>query len=284
MVTDSVTEIQSPIFSERLKSRARERRSWLCVGLDPDPERLPVGMTERVADVVEFCRAVISATSPYAAAFKINFAFFESLGVEGWAALRSVRDEIASDIPVIADAKRGDIPSTARAYARAVFERLDFDAVTASPFLGWDALEPFLAYPGRCVFVLCRTSNPGAAEVQDLYVDGEPLYLRIARRALSAPGPGETGLVVGATQPEALASVRSLSNELLLLLPGVGAQGAGAREALALGANSAGENGLANVSRQIMHASSREDFAARAADAARRYAEETWISVDASAG
>ena len=284
MVTDLVTKNQGLAFSERLANRARERRTWLCVGLDPDVDRLPAHLPSSAAGIVEFCGALIEATAAHAAAFKINFAFFEALGREGWAALSTVRDAIPRDIPVIADAKRGDIPSTSRAYAQAIFERLDFDAVTANPFVGWDGLEPFLAYPERCVFVLCRTSNPGAGELQDVDVAGAPLYLHVARRATSLRGPAEVGLVVGATHPAALTAGRALSEALLLLLPGIGAQGAGAREAISSGGNIAGENALVNVSRQIIYASAGDDFAAQAAAAAHRYAEETWISNNASGG
>lgn len=263
-------------FSTRLRQRAREKRSWLCVGLDPSIERLPSGAPPTVEGLIRFCREIVVATANHAAAFKINFAFFEVLGPEGWLALKRVRDSIPSDIPVIADAKRGDIEGTARAYARSIFEVLDFDAVTVSPYLGWDSIMPFAEYAGKCVLVLCKTSNPGSSDLQDLTVDGTPLHLVVARGALSLSARAEVGLVVGATQPRALQQVRALDQDAILLVPGVGAQGASAGEAVALGANKRGENALVSVSREILYASSGDDFAQAAQRMAQNRAEETW--------
>ncbi|GAC1320358.1 MAG: hypothetical protein NVSMB22_04660 [Chloroflexota bacterium] len=192
------------------------------MGLDPELEKLPAGVSRDAAGVVRFCIDIIAATQSYTLAYKPNVAFFEALGPEGWAALARVRDAIPSDIPVIADAKRGDLDNTARAYARAFFDVLHVDAITVSPYLGPDSLMPFMRYPGRCIFVLCKTSNPGAGHLQDLPVQGGPLYMEVARWSLELEGATEVGLVVGATQPDAVREVRTRFPAALLLLPGVG--------------------------------------------------------------
>lgn len=276
MVTDSDTKSKVLSLSHRLRARAKAVGGWLCVGLDPQLDRLPEGIDRTPDGVVEFCRRIIDATADLALAFKINFAFFEALGPEGWRALAAVRELVPPEIPVIADAKRGDIGSTSAAYATAIFDRLRFDAVTVSPYVGWDGLKPFFAYSGRGIFVLCRTSNPGAGALQDLRVDGVPLYLEVARQAVAQRSRAEIGLVVGATYPEELRTVRGLSEETLLLVPGVGSQGADAEEAYALAANSSGENALIAVSRQIIHASADEEFDRAARRAAQHVLEEMW--------
>lgn len=270
MVTDLHTENKRPLFSHKLRNRASQSGSWLCVGLDPDMSRLPDSLPRTVDGLVWFCKEIIAATSEAAAAFKINFAFFEALGPDGLRALAEVRAAIPADTPALADAKRGDIGSTAEAYARAILDVLDFDAMTANPYLGWDALLPFCSRECKAVFVLCKTSNPGAAHYQDLESDGIPLYLRIAQDALSHAGPAELGLVVGATQPEALVEVRSLSDDVLILAPGVGAQGASARDVM----SRVGGNVLLSVSRGILYASAGRDFAKAAGEAAHRIAAE----------
>jgi orotidine 5'-phosphate decarboxylase subfamily 2 len=277
MVTEPTYSEQALPFSERLRQRARRLRTWLCVGVDPDLSWLPSHLPGGAAGAAEFSRAIVDATADLALCFKINFAFFEVLGPDGWAALDEVRRSIPADIPVIADAKRGDIGNTDVAYARAILEVLDFDAVTVSPYLGSDSVAPFASYPGRCVFLLCKTSNPGASELQDAQVDGEPLYLKVARQALGMQAPGEIGLVVGATQPEALRRVRALSEDAVFLMPGVGAQGATVTESLRAGGNSSGENALVSVSREILRASRGRDYASAARTAAEELARQAWI-------
>ncbi len=238
-------------FFTRLEVRARRTGSLLCVGLDPHPELLP----EPRAEAAEaFCRRLIEATAEVALAFKPNSAFFEALGPEGWAALQRVIRAVPEGIPVILDAKRGDIASTARAYARALFEGLGVDAVTLSPYLGPDALEPFLAYPDRGVFLLCRTSNPSADALQGLMVQGEPLYLHLARLSEGWGPPERLGLVVGATDPAALALVREAAPEPWILAPGVGAQGGDLGAALAAGLRADGLGLVVPVSRAIARA------------------------------
>lgn len=272
MVTDQVPLRKEPLLSHRLRERAQAVGSWLCVGLDPDLNRLPSGCAPTTDGVVRFCREIIDATADLVACFKINFAFFEALGPEGWRALSIVRRSVPNGIPVIADAKRGDIGSTSAAYASAVFDQLDFDAVTVSPYLGWDAIAPFGNYAGRGILVLCRTSNPGGRDFQHLVVDGEPLYMHVARQTLAQSMAAELGLVVGAGNLDALRQVRALSSKVLVLAPGAGTQGADAREAVLAGANSDGENILVPVSRAIIYASGSSDFASAARSAAQRFA------------
>lgn len=213
-------------FVERLARRAASIRTTLCVGIDPEPGSLPRGFTADVHGIERFARTIVVACAGQAAAFKANVAFFEAFGSAGIGALERIRAAIPTDIPFIADAKRGDISSTAARQAVALFDTLGADAVTASPYLGGEAIEPLLARGERFVYVLCRTSNPGAAELQNLDVNGEPLYVHVARRATGwAAGRGNVGLVVGATAPAEIARIRAAAPELPFLVPGIGAQG-----------------------------------------------------------
>ena len=237
-----------PFFS-RLEDRARESNSLLCVGLDPHPELLGENSAEAA---YSFCCEIIEATYDFACSFKPNSAFFEALGPDGMEALGKVIQAIPEGIPVILDAKRGDIASTARAYANAVFDVLQADAVTVSPYLGWDSLEPMLSDPRHGVFMLCKTSNPSADEMQALkVVGGEPLYIHLARRAASWKYPDHLGLVVGATDPQALAAVRAVAPDLWILAPGVGAQGGDLEKAIHAGLRSDGYGLVIPVSRGI---------------------------------
>jgi orotidine-5'-phosphate decarboxylase len=243
----------------RLASRVASVRSALCLGVDPDPDALPDGFSRDIQGVERFALMLIAAAGPSAAAVKVNVAFFEAFGSEGVAALERVRAAVPHDLPFIADAKRGDIASTAARYATAVFEALDADAVTASPYLGGDAIAPLLEHQDRFVYVLCRTSNPGATELQDLDVGGRPLYEHVAARAREwAVGRGNVGLVVGATAPVELQRVRAVAPELPFLVPGVGAQGGEAEPVIRHGAAGEGPAAaipggglLVNVSRGI---------------------------------
>ena len=265
-------------FDARLRERAAELQSWLCVGLDPDIDRLPDCIQKSPDGIVDFCETIIAITSPFACAFKIQFAFFEALGPAGWDALADVRAAVPRDIPVIADAKRGDIGNTSRAYAHAVFDALDFDAVTVSPYLGWDGLGPFLERRGRGVFVLCRTSNPGSNDPQELVTDGDPLYLHIAREAGQREALADVGLVVAANQLGALRRVRALDEDRVLLVPGIGEQGGDPLLATRAAANRQGENALVSASRQVAFASRGKDFARAAERAARVLAMQTRTS------
>lgn len=233
-------------FNERLAATCDVAGSLLCVGLDP---RASSG-----AAAVDQCRRLIDATAPYAAAFKPNSAFFEALGTDGLTRLAEVIRHVPEDRVLILDAKRGDLGSTAEAYARAAFEVLDADAVTVNPYLGHDAVKPFLADPARGAFILCHTSNPGALDFQTLDVGGEPLYLAVARAAARWNTQGNVGLVVGATYPAAVAAVRAVAPELPFLLPGVGTQGGDLAASVAAGLDGRGAGLVVNVSRAVMDA------------------------------
>ena len=239
-------------FFKRLEQRSRQIGSLLCVGLDPQPADLPAPTAEAAFD---FCRRLIDATSDLALAYKPNAAFFEAFGAPGWAALKQVIAAVPAGIPVILDAKRGDIASTAHAYAQAIFTQLGAHALTASPYLGYDSLQPFLADPQHGVFLLCKTSNPGSLDLQDLPLAGEGrpmrLYEKVALLAQEWNSGGNVGLVVGATHPQALARVRALAPELWFLAPGVGAQGGDLAAALQAGLREDGLGLLVPVSRAI---------------------------------
>lgn len=233
-------------YLERLAGRSAVSGTVLCLGIDPDPSALPEGFPAGLAGIERFAQLLVEAASPFAAAVKPNLAFFEAYGSAGIAVLERVRAAIPSAIPVIADAKRGDIGSTAARQAEALFDALGADAVTVNPYLGSEAVLPLLERVDRYAYLLCRTSNPGAGELQDLEVaaqpgghdrsagqpaegkpaaPAEPLWARVARRA-SGWGPGGTvGLVVGATAPRELAAIRAIAPGLAFLVPGVGAQG-----------------------------------------------------------
>jgi orotidine-5'-phosphate decarboxylase len=257
-------------FFQKLARAAQRNDSLLCVGLDPDPERLP----SAARDVAAFQRAVIEATRDLVCAYKPNLAFYEALGLPGLEALRATLAAIPADLPVIADAKRGDVGHTARAYARALFDYWRFDAATINPYLGADSLEPFLEREDRGIFLVCRTSNPGARDLQDLPVllgehDGtRPLFEVVAERAKAWNTRGNLGLVVGATYPEELGRLREICPEMTFLVPGVGAQGGDLEECLRRGLDARGGGLVINVSRQVLYASSGPDFAKAARQAA----------------
>jgi orotidine-5'-phosphate decarboxylase len=257
-------------YLERLAARSAATGTVLCVGVDPDSAALPDGFPATLAGVERFARLIVEASLPVAAAFKPNLAFFEAYGAAGLAALERLRSIVPSDVPFIADAKRGDIGSTAAKLAAALFDALGADAVTINPYLGQEAVAPLLERLDRFAYVLCRTSNPGAAELQGLLVAAsgaagdepgnpeEPLWARVARR-VGTWGPGGTvGLVVGATAPAEMAAIRALVPGLAFLVPGVGAQGGEIEPVLASGPATATPAGgryggglLVNVSRGI---------------------------------
>jgi orotidine-5'-phosphate decarboxylase len=250
-------------FTDKLLNISRKNKSLLCIGLDPDLELMPV------ADVLQFNKDIIDATFDLVCAYKPNLAFYEALGTDGLTILEKTVRYIPGDIPVIGDAKRGDIGNTARAYAKALFSVFGFDAATVNPYLGFDSIEPFIHYQDEGVFILCRTSNQGATDFQDLYTNGLPLYEVVARKAKEWNIYGNIGLVVGATYPEDLKKVRSICPEMCLLIPGVGAQGGDLASAVGYGVDAQGEKAIINVSRQILYASKEKDFA----EAARNMAE-----------
>ena len=260
-------------FLGALKNRWETTGSMLCVGLDPDVARLPGPHAGRVEAIADFCIDIVDATAPHVCAFKPQIAYFAAVGAE--AQLERVCDHIRSqhsDIPIILDAKRGDIGDTAKLYAREAFERYGAHAVTVNPYLGTDSLEPFLAHAGKGVIVLCRTSNAGSGTFQSQLIDGRPLYEHVAIRAAEEwAALGEVGLVVGATYPEELARVRSIVGDMPLLVPGVGAQGGDAAEVIRVGRAADGFGLVINSSRAVLYASSGADYA----DAAARVAATT---------
>ena len=251
-------------FTNKLLNASRKNKSWLCIGLDPDPELMP-GM-----DVLQFNRAIIEATCDLVCAYKPNLAFYEALGTEGTAILEKTIKHVPGDIAVIGDAKRGDIGNTARVYAKALFSILGFDAATVNPYLGYDSIEPFISCRDKGVFILCRTSNKGAADFQDLRTDGLPLYEAVAKKAREWNIHGNIGLVVGATYPEELKRVRSMCPDMPLLIPGVGAQGGDLASAVGYGVDARGEKAIINVSRQILYASKEKNFALAARNVAEK--------------
>ena len=248
-------------FFERLAVRSREAGSLVCVGLDPEYNR------HAASELAPYLRDIVEATAPFAACFKPNIAFFEQYGLDGLRALEQVLAAIPSDVPVIGDVKRGDVGNTATAYARAMFEGWGFDAVTLSGYQGYDTVAPFLEYPGRGVYVLCRTSNPSSSEFQELRLEnGRQLFEEVALVA-TAWSPN-VGLVVGATAPEELRRVRELVPAVPLLVPGVGAQG-GSAEAVIEAAGGEPGRVVVNSSRGIIYAGSDAGAAAEAGRALR---------------
>src|SRR3954466_993973 len=263
-------------FLETLQAAQQRNGSMLCVGLDPEPTRFPAGMKDDAARIFDFCARIVDATGDLAIAFKPQIAYFAAHRAEEQLEqlMRHLRANFPH-VPVILDAKRGDIGSTAEQYAREAFDRYGADAVTLSPFMGFDSVQPYLKYPEKGAFLLCRTSNPGGDDLQNqrlASVDGQPLlYEHVARLA---QGPwnlnGQLGLVVGATYPAEIERVRTVAPTLPLLIPGVGAQGGDAVATVKAGWR-AGAPIIVNSSRAILYASGGEDFA----DAARREAVRT---------
>jgi orotidine-5'-phosphate decarboxylase len=254
---------------------AQLERSWtasgslLCVGLDPDPARLPAPLDGAPDAIARFCRAIVDATADLVCAFKPQIAYFASQRAEEQLErLCTYIRERYPDVTLILDAKRGDIGSTAEHYAREAFGRYSAHAVTVNPYLGGDSVAPFFAHGGG-VIALCRTSNPGGADFQSLECGGVPLYLRVAQTvAHDWSAHGECGVVVGATVPDELALVREVVGELPILVPGVGAQGGDPEQVVALGATRSGTGLVVNSSRAILYASSGDDFAEAARSAA----------------
>jgi orotidine-5'-phosphate decarboxylase len=262
-------------FTTKLANAIRQHDSLLCVGLDPDIGRFPGVLQGRSDAVFEFCRAIIDATASYACAFKPQIAYFAALAAEDQ--LQAICDYLNQnypDIPIVLDAKRGDIGATAEQYAREAFERYKADAVTVNPYMGFDSIEPYLQWNEKGVIVLCRTSNPGGSDLQSLLVDGQPLYQHVARLvAQQWNRNGQCALVVGATFPQEIAEVRKIVGEMPLLVPGIGAQGGDIEATVLAGQTPDGTGMMINSSRAILYAKQvdGEGFA----DAAARVARET---------
>jgi orotidine-5'-phosphate decarboxylase len=261
---------------DKLEAASLRNRSLLCVGLDPDPEKIPACLEGEENAVTTFNRAIIEATRDQVCAYKPNLAFFEAGGTVGWQALTATLAAIPDDILVILDAKRGDIGNTAKQYATALFDTLGGDAATVHPYMGRDSLRPFVDHADRLTVVLAATSNPGGAEIQGFRGPGDlPLYRYVARMAAEMHGrPGAVALVAGATRPAQIAEIREDAPGLWLLVPGIGAQGGDLAEALRHGLDARGSGVMINTSRSILYASAGSDFAGAARREAIRMKEE----------
>lgn len=253
-------------FISQLASAWDKNNSLLCVGLDPDPAKFPAHLQGKPDAILEFCTAIVDATADVACSFKPQIAYFASCRAEDQLeALIAYIHEKHPGIPVILDAKRGDIGSTAEHYAKEAFERFAADAITVNPYMGRDSVEPYLAYPEKGVILLCRTSNPGGSDLQFLEVGGEKLYERVARLvAQDWNRTGQCALVVGATFPAEIARVREITGDLPLLVPGIGAQGGDIAATVQAGRTANGTGLMINSSRAILYAGKGEDFAAAA--------------------
>ncbi len=272
-------------FIDTLRTATTQNQSMLCVGLDPEPSRFPGHLKGDASKIYDFCAAIVDATADLVCSFKPQIAYFAAYRAEDQLErLMEHMRRTAPQVPVILDAKRGDIGSTAQQYAKEAFERYGADAVTLSPFMGFDSIEPYLAYHGKGAFLLCRTSNPGGDDLQNqrlASIEGQPLvYEHIAKLA---QGPwnlnGQLGLVVGATYPQEIERVRSIAPTLPLLIPGVGAQGGDAVATVRAGLRSDGPI-IVNSSRAVLYASSGDDFGA----AARAEAQRTRAVLEAARG
>ena len=252
-------------FIDKLSGASKRNDSLLCVGLDPDMGKIPLHAAKD--PIFEFNKRIVDATIDLVAAYKPNLAFYEALGLEGMRSLMKTVEYI-SDVPVIADAKRGDVDHATKAYAKAVFDVFRFDAVTVNPYMGIDSVKPFLDYVEKGVFILCRTSNPGAKNFQDLYCK-KFLYEIVAERVVDWNVHKNCGVVAGATYPEELKKIRAIVGEdVPILIPGIGAQSGDLEKAVKFGTNSSGDMAIISSSRSIIYAGKGNDFDKKARDVA----------------
>lgn len=273
-------------FTEKLSAAWRTRNSLLCVGLDPDVSKFPAHLRAQPDGIFEFCRSIVDATAGAACCFKPQIAYFAALRAEDQleALCKYIRSQ-HPDLPVVLDAKRGDIGATAEQYAREAFERYAADAVTVNPYMGADSVAPYMEWQDRGVIVLCRTSNPGGSDLQFLQVDGQPLYQHVARMVAEKWNRnGQCGLVVGATFPEELAQVRAIVGDMPLLVPGIGAQGGDIAATVAAGRDSHGMGMMINSSRAILYAQPLPGSGETHDQAARRVACETRDAINRQRG
>jgi orotidine-5'-phosphate decarboxylase len=258
------TSAQTLSFASRLEQVQQSQQSLLCIGLDPDVRHLPSQFGSTPSAVLSFNKAIIEATHDIVCAYKLNLAFYEALGYQGWGVLRQTLEAIPSSVLTIGDGKRADIGNTSAKYAAALFDECGFGAVTVNPYMGFDSVEPFLERPDRGVFVLALTSNPGSRDFQRLKAGSRPLYEHVIRKAAKWNSLGNVGLVVGATHPRELKAVRALAPELPILIPGVGAQGGDLTASVRFGTNARGLGALINVGRSVIYAGRGESFARQA--------------------
>jgi orotidine-5'-phosphate decarboxylase len=265
------------IFIDKLSAAWNRHNSLLCVGLDPDIAKFPKELQQRPDAIFDFCKAIIDATADTVCAFKPQIAYFAALGAEDQ--LQAICDYLRQHypyLPIILDAKRGDIGATAEQYAKEAFERYRADAVTVNPYMGFDSVAPYLEWNDRGVIILCRTSNPGGSDLQFLNVDGKPLYQHVARLVAEKwNSSGQCGLVVGATFPAELAQVRNIVGDMPLLVPGIGAQGGDIQATVQAGKTRSGTGMMINSSRAILYAQTDDKTGEDFAQAARRVAMRT---------
>jgi orotidine-5'-phosphate decarboxylase len=253
-------------FYAKLEAIWKTNNSLVCVGLDPDPARFPASFSGKPDAIFQFCKAIVDATHDLVCAYKPQIAYFAAESAEDQLLdICTYIKETCPQVPLILDAKRGDIGSTAEKYAVEAFERYGADAVTINPYMGRDSAEPFLKHADKGVILLCRTSNPGAADLQDLEIDGVPLYQRVAEQISNEWNSNNNCmLVVGATWPEQLANIRAIIGDMPLLVPGVGAQGGDVEALVKAGQTKNGTGLVINSSRGVLYASGGDDFAAAA--------------------
>jgi orotidine-5'-phosphate decarboxylase len=248
-------------FPDRLRDIQKRKNTLLCIGLDPDPAKLPKSLSSYANPVQEFNRRIIAETSEFVCAYKLNLAFYESLGRKGWEALEGTLSVIPSDVLTIGDAKRGDIGNSSEAYAKMLLIDFRFGATTVNPYMGEDSVRPFLQNPEQGAFILAVTSNPGAKDFQRLPVRGKPLYEHVIAKVKKWNTSLNCGLVVGATRPKEMRRIRSLVPSMPILIPGIGAQGGDVEAAVRYGCTKLGDLALLTSSRGIIYASGGEDFA-----------------------
>lgn len=265
---------------QELIAQIKEKKSFLCVGLDADITKIPEHLLDLEDPIFEFNKRIIDATKDFCVAYKPNTAFYESMGVAGWRSLEKTLDYIPDSIFTIADAKRGDIGNTSRMYAKTFFEQIPFDSVTIAPYMGKDSVEPFLEYDGKWVIMLALTSNEGGKDFQtSRLANGELVFEKVLRRSLEWKNSERLMYVVGATRAEALTDIRQIVPDHFLLVPGVGAQGGSLQEVAKYGMNK--DCGLlVNSSRGIIYASRGKDFAEVAGEKARELQEEMAILLE----
>lgn len=251
-------------FLEKLDAAATKNNSLVCVGLDTDATKIPPHLLTESNPVLAFNKRIIDSTADLVQAYKLNLAFYEALGSTGYETMKRTLEVIPNEIPVIGDAKRGDIGNTASLYAKALFDDLGFDAVTLSPYMGYDSIEPFLRYEERGVFVLVLTSNSGSRDFQYLKSGDEELYIHVARKVVEWNDRKNCGMVVGATHPQELQTIRSIAGRIPILVPGLGAQGGDVESSVQAGIDEAGMRAIFNSSRAILFASSERDYGERA--------------------
>jgi len=253
---------------KKIMDAQTQNKSMLCVGLDTDMNKIPEFLKGSQNGMLEFNKTIIDKTYDVVCAYKLNFAFYEQYGIEGMEVIRSTIQHIPSDIPIIADCKREDIGNTSISYARACFDYFKCDAITVSPYMGKDSIQPFFNYSNKLVLVLALTSNPGSSDFQRLIADGKPVYRHVIEKTSTWAARENLGYVVGATHPQDLSEIREDVPDRLLLIPGIGAQGGSIEETLKANGNGPA---VINVSRGIIYASHQEDFAAKARDQAISY-------------